>query len=61
MYDAVDCRGWRKGQQPGMTQSSCNYSGGPCSPRPELNIYNTVEIAPGIGENRRRGGDPVDI
>ena len=31
------------GQQPGMTQRSCNYSGGPGLPRPKLNIDNTVE------------------
>jgi hypothetical protein len=26
-----------RGQQPGMNRRSCNYSGGPGSPRPELN------------------------
>ncbi len=51
MYGAADYRGWRKGQQPGMTQRSCDYSGGPGTPRPELNTYNTVEFAPEIGED----------
>jgi hypothetical protein len=45
------------GQQPGMTQRSCNYSGGPGSPRPKLNIVNTVlELLLGRGEGGRGGG-----
>ncbi len=39
------------GQQSGMTQRSCNYSGGPASPRPKLNIVSTVlELLLGRGE-----------
>jgi hypothetical protein len=61
MNNAVYSKSWRKGQQPGMTQRSCNYSGGPGLPRPELNIGNTVEkdcsLGRGIGGGGGGGGE----
>jgi hypothetical protein len=44
------------GQQPGMTQRSCNYSGGPGSPRPKLNIvYTVLNLLLGKGEGGGEG------
>ena len=45
------------GQQPGMTQRSCNYSGGPCSSRPKLNmVYTVLNLLLGKGEGEGGGG-----
>ncbi len=39
-----------RGQQPAMNRRSCNYSGGPGSPRPELNNMTHFNMLQGWGK-----------